>query len=197
MVRPTKRANRVLEEILRGYVHSFLNWSEFLPMMEFAINNSVHALTTHTPFFVNGLRRPHLPTFLECDSSLRGGGTHSSNRQSGSHSSRADNAVTTFDADVDHIESSEEGESKSKDAIAGHDTDQISITPSASKDTLTEATIDRGTVRSKSTAAKYSESADEFILACETVVRFVQDSIAEAVDRQKRNADKNGRENVL
>ena len=29
------------------------------------------------------------------------------------------------------------------------------------------------------------------------MVRFVQDSIAHAVDRQKRNADKNGRANVL
>ena len=60
----TERENRVLEEILRGYVHSFTNWSEFLPMVEFAINNSVHASTTHTPFFVNGLRYPRLPTFL-------------------------------------------------------------------------------------------------------------------------------------
>ena len=70
----TERVNRVLEEILRGYVHSFSSWSEFLPMAEFAINNSVHASTTHTPFFVNGLRHPRLPAFLECDSRLRGGG---------------------------------------------------------------------------------------------------------------------------
>ena len=69
----TERANRVLEEILRGYVHSFTNWSEFLPMVELAINNSVHASTTHTPFFVNGLRHPRLSNFLECNSSLRGG----------------------------------------------------------------------------------------------------------------------------
>ena len=54
----TERANRVLEEILRGYVHSLTNWSEFLPMVEFSINNPVHASTTHTPFFVNGLRHP-------------------------------------------------------------------------------------------------------------------------------------------
>uniref|UniRef100_A0AAV1UG46 Integrase catalytic domain-containing protein n=1 Tax=Peronospora matthiolae TaxID=2874970 RepID=A0AAV1UG46_9STRA len=59
----TERVNRVLEEILRGYVHSFTSWIEFLPMAEFAINNSVHASTPHTPFFVNGLRHPHLPVF--------------------------------------------------------------------------------------------------------------------------------------
>ena len=50
----TERANRVLEKILGEYVHSFSSWSEFLPMVEFAINNSVHESTQHTPFFVNG-----------------------------------------------------------------------------------------------------------------------------------------------
>ena len=68
-----ERVNRVLEEILRGYVQSYPDWSEFLPMVEFAINNSVHASTAHTPFFVNGLRHPRLPTQLEGSSSLRGG----------------------------------------------------------------------------------------------------------------------------
>ena len=76
-------------------------------------------------------------------------------------------------------------------------TDQISITPSASEDTLKGATSDLAAIYSKSTVAKDSESADEFILTIETVVRFVQDSITEAVDRQKRHADKNGRANVL
>ena len=46
-----EHANRVLKEIVLGYVHCFTNWSEFLPLVEFAVNNSVHALTTHTPFF--------------------------------------------------------------------------------------------------------------------------------------------------
>ena len=44
----TERVNRVLKEILRSYVQSYADWSEFLPMVEFAINNSVHASTTHT-----------------------------------------------------------------------------------------------------------------------------------------------------
>ena len=50
---------------------------------------------------------------------------------------------------------------------------------------------------SKRTTAKDSESADEFILARETVVRFVQDSIAEVVDRQKKNAMKVTESNYL
>ena len=134
-------------------------------MVEFAINNSVHASTKHTAFFVNGLRLPRLPTFLECDSRSRGGGTSSRFRQSGSHSSRVDNAVTTFDADVDHIDFGEEEESKSKYSLTNYDTDRISITPSASNDTLTEMTSDLATVIFKSTTATDSESADEFILA--------------------------------
>ena len=114
-----------------------------------------------------------------------------------SHSSLTDHEVTTFGAYVHHINFGEEEESKSEDDLIHHNTDQISITPSASKDTLTEAKSDLAVVHSKSTAAKDSEPADEFILARKTVVRFAQDSIAEAVDRQKRNADKNGRANVL
>jgi hypothetical protein len=78
----TERANRVIEEILRGYVHSFSSWSEFLPMVEFAINNSVHASTTHTPFYVNGLRHPRIPALLESESSLRGEGIARASRQS-------------------------------------------------------------------------------------------------------------------
>ena len=69
----TERANRVLEEILRGYVHSFTSWSEFLSMVEFAINNSVHASTTLTPFYVNDLRHPRVPTLVEGNSNSRGG----------------------------------------------------------------------------------------------------------------------------
>ena len=43
-------------------------------------------------------------------------------------------------------------------------------------------------MRSKRAAAKDSKSEGEFILARETVVRFVQESIAEAVDRQKKQS---------
>ena len=64
----TERANRVLEEILRGYVHSFSNWSEILPMVEFAINNSVHTSTTHAPLYMNGLRPPRIPFLIQSES---------------------------------------------------------------------------------------------------------------------------------
>ena len=61
-------------KILRGYVHSFSNWSDFLPIIKFAINKSVHASTTHTPFYVNGLNHPRIPALIHSDSGLRGEG---------------------------------------------------------------------------------------------------------------------------
>ena len=60
--------------MIRRHAHSYSSWSEFLPMVDYAINNSVHASTQPTPFYVNGLRRPRLPTLLECDSLSRGEG---------------------------------------------------------------------------------------------------------------------------
>ncbi|GMF11858.1 unnamed protein product [Phytophthora lilii] len=60
----TVRVYRVLGDLLKSYAHSFSQWSECLPMAEFAINNSVHASTGHTPFYVNALRHPRLPSML-------------------------------------------------------------------------------------------------------------------------------------
>ncbi|KAG2803948.1 hypothetical protein PC111_g18475 [Phytophthora cactorum] len=45
----TERMNRVLGDLLKSYVYSFQQWSDCLPMAKFAINNSVHASTGHTP----------------------------------------------------------------------------------------------------------------------------------------------------
>jgi len=61
----TERVNRVLLDILRSYATTFPHWSDFLLMVEFAINNAVHAWTGQTPFYVNGLRHPRLPHLLQ------------------------------------------------------------------------------------------------------------------------------------
>ncbi|KAG3173190.1 hypothetical protein PI124_g7138 [Phytophthora idaei] len=72
----TERVNRVLGDLLKSYAHSFQQWGDCLPMAEFAINNSVHTSTGHTPFCVNAMRHPHLPSMLgTVASSLRGGGS--------------------------------------------------------------------------------------------------------------------------
>jgi transposase InsO family protein len=50
----TKRVNQTLEVYLRMYCdYQQDNWKELLPLAEFAYNNSVHAATGTTPFFVS------------------------------------------------------------------------------------------------------------------------------------------------
>ncbi|POM76028.1 Pol protein [Phytophthora palmivora] len=55
----TERVNRVLEDTLRSIcAEAPRSWSDQLPMVEFALNNAVHASTGFTPFYLNGLRHP-------------------------------------------------------------------------------------------------------------------------------------------
>jgi len=58
----TERVNRVLEEYLRHYVNpSHDDWDEWLPLAEFAYNNSVHEAVGDTPFFLNYGLHPRIP----------------------------------------------------------------------------------------------------------------------------------------
>ncbi|POM70560.1 LOW QUALITY PROTEIN: Pol protein [Phytophthora palmivora] len=55
----TERVNCVLEDTLRNIcAEAPRSWSDQLPMVEFALNNAVHASTGFTPFYLNGLRQP-------------------------------------------------------------------------------------------------------------------------------------------
>jgi hypothetical protein len=50
----TERTNRVLEEMLRHFVHPLQNnWDSLLPVAEFAINNAWQESIGDTPFFLN------------------------------------------------------------------------------------------------------------------------------------------------
>ena len=69
----TERVNRVVEDILRSVAEP-TEWSKQLPLVEFAINNSVHASTGETPFYLNGLRHPRTPVSFVRGSSFSGGG---------------------------------------------------------------------------------------------------------------------------
>ena len=45
-----------------------------LPVVEFSLNNAVHASTGYTPFYVNGLTHPRVPLTLPlCGSGIGGG----------------------------------------------------------------------------------------------------------------------------
>ena len=58
----TERANRTLEEILRAYVNFNQNdWDDHLATAELAVNNSVHASTGFTPFYLNYGQEVQLP----------------------------------------------------------------------------------------------------------------------------------------
>jgi hypothetical protein len=57
--------NRVLEDMLRNYVDPTQNdWDEHLASAEFAVNNSYHAGTASTPFFLNYGMHPPTPLSL-------------------------------------------------------------------------------------------------------------------------------------
>jgi len=58
----TERVNRVLEDMIRNYVHPQQDdWDTYLAMAEFAIKNSYHESTKSTPFRLNYGRDPKTP----------------------------------------------------------------------------------------------------------------------------------------
>ena len=149
----TERVNRVLEDVLNSFAHSFTNWSDLLPLAEFALNNAVHASTGHTPFYMNHARHPRLPSLLG-DSTFVGGETSDSRPSSTSRKSLRKQTVadaTAIEANFEELSDMNKMSKREQDAI------------------------------------------NDFVLKRETILRFVRDAIAEAVDKQKEQADKRGR----
>ena len=67
----SERANRTIEEMLRHFVHPLHDdWDQYLPVLEFAYNNSVNPSTKHTPFFLNTGRHPITPATLALQSNV-------------------------------------------------------------------------------------------------------------------------------
>uniref|UniRef100_A0AAV1TG82 Tf2-1-like SH3-like domain-containing protein n=1 Tax=Peronospora matthiolae TaxID=2874970 RepID=A0AAV1TG82_9STRA len=96
-----------------------------------------------------------------------------------------------MDADVDGIDIDDDDDDDAGIFSIANDRQ------SEDDDTLTGEDNVLSEVHTKRTAVDKDESAEEFLLTREAVVRFVQDSIADVLDRQKRNADEHGRANVL
>jgi hypothetical protein len=62
----TERVNRVLEDTLRHFTNAEqTNWDTLLPMVEFAINNTKHASSGFTPFFLNYGLHPKTPLSVQ------------------------------------------------------------------------------------------------------------------------------------
>ena len=68
------QTERVLGDMLRSFCTlQPKSWSKALPMLEFAVNNSVHASTGFTPFYLNYFRHPRIPANLWRSPRLSGG----------------------------------------------------------------------------------------------------------------------------
>ena len=64
----TERTNQTLEQYLRVYCnYQQDNWSELLPLAEFAYNNAPSATTSVSPFFANKGYHLNITVYPECD----------------------------------------------------------------------------------------------------------------------------------
>src|SRR6202045_341221 len=64
----TERTNQMLEQYLCCYCnYQQDNWSEFLPLAEFAYNNAPSATTGISPFFANKGYHPNISVYPECE----------------------------------------------------------------------------------------------------------------------------------
>ncbi|KAJ9521146.1 hypothetical protein QJQ45_022845 [Haematococcus lacustris] len=62
----TERVNRVIEEMLRHFIRpDQRDWAEYLPLVEFAINNAWQELVRSTPFYLNYGYHPRLAELLD------------------------------------------------------------------------------------------------------------------------------------
>ncbi|KAG3232531.1 hypothetical protein PI124_g22385 [Phytophthora idaei] len=189
----TEHVNRVLGDLLKSYARSFQQWSDGLPMAEFAINNSVHASTGHTPFYVNAMRHPRLPSMLGTVAfSLSGGGsTVASEQPQKSADTDTVSAMTTRRQAASR--SRNETTDKNYGSVQGTDT-------AAKNNTSVQGTdsAQAGPAAGKNAMLNkpFSTQAMDFVQRRQAVIRFVQDAIAASVDRQKLNADNVGRGNT-
>ncbi|KAE9163869.1 hypothetical protein PF005_g30264 [Phytophthora fragariae] len=188
----TERVNRVLEDVLRSYATSFASWSSFLPLAEFALNNAEHASTGLTPFFANNARHPRVPALIPVGhptaprgSTLGGDEDGVNDMTSAAHEDVTLNAVTR---------------SKTKKILA---TPDIAASPLA---TWTARTLINPGNAGVPVAANYAPktperpvdnaAVSEFVMQRQSIARFVRDALQDAVDKQKENADKRGRNNM-
>jgi hypothetical protein len=66
----SERVHRTIEQILRAYVHPLHDdWATWLPVAEFAYNNSYHSSLKTTPFYANYGYHPSTPASLSIPTS--------------------------------------------------------------------------------------------------------------------------------
>ncbi|KAE9182825.1 hypothetical protein PF004_g24131 [Phytophthora fragariae] len=172
------------------YATSFASWSSFLPMAEFALNNSTHASTGLTPFFVNNARHPRVPALLAVRSSnaaavstLGGGGV-------------APTSKSAQDSSEPQLSQSAKPNSQD-DTVEGHSLHGVAYEDFFAVDVDSPATSAVDNFAPAATPTPIDSAAvSEFLLHRQAVTRFVRDALQVAVDRQKANADRRGRKNM-
>ncbi|GMF59730.1 unnamed protein product [Phytophthora fragariaefolia] len=169
----TECVNRVLIDALKSYAHSCHHWSDCLPMAEFAINNSLHFSLGHTPFYVNAMRHPRVPSVL--------------------------GAVAPFLSEGGYPVSSKPNEHTDTSNISAVSTRARTARSPFNESTLSTPGIDTLNINEQHTQAapvvnkdaelntEFSSKAVDFVQRRQAVIRFVQDTIAASVDRQKLN----------
>ncbi|GMF28800.1 unnamed protein product [Phytophthora fragariaefolia] len=180
--RQTEHVNRVPVDALKSCAHSFHHWSDCLPMVEFAINNSVHVSAGHTPFYVNAMRHPRVTNVPRCGSpSLKWGRVQVSSKPNEHADTSKISAVSTR-------------------AQAARSAIDESVVSRPGVDTLdtNEKLIQAGPVLNKDAKLnmEFSSKAMDIVQRRLAVIRFLQDALAAAVNPQKLDADNNGSGNT-
>ena len=106
----TERVNRVIGDVLRSYATSFKHWSDFLPLVEFAMNNSVHASAGFSPFFLNSGRHPTVPSSVMWSTPSSGGAPES---RSAAELRAVDTSVAANFSPLEPLETATEATKKS------------------------------------------------------------------------------------
>ncbi|GMF37362.1 unnamed protein product [Phytophthora fragariaefolia] len=166
----TERVNRVLVDALKSYAHSFHHWSDCLTMAEFSINNSVHVSTGHTPFYVNALRHPRVPSVIGTVAPSISGGGYPVLPKPNKHADMTNiSAVST----------------RARTARSPFNENTVS-TPGVDTLNNNEQHTQAGPVLNKDADlnTEFSAMAMDFVQRRQVGIRFVQDAIAASIDRQ-------------
>ncbi|KAG2760060.1 hypothetical protein PC116_g27311 [Phytophthora cactorum] len=126
-------------------------------MAAFAINNSVHASTGHTPFYVNAMRHPRPPSMLGMvASSLSGGGSTVASEQP---QKSADTDTVSAMSTRRHAAPRSGNETKDKNYGSVQGTNSAQAVPAAGKNAVLNK--------------PFSTQAMDFVQRRQAVIRFV------------------------
>ncbi|GMF28086.1 unnamed protein product [Phytophthora fragariaefolia] len=175
----TERVNRVLVDALKSYAHTFHHWSDCLPMAEFAINNPVHVSTGYTPFYVNAMRHLRVPSVIGAVAPSLSWGGYPVSSKPNKHGDMSNTSAVSTRARTARSPIKESTVSTQGVETLNTNEQYMQAGPVVNKD----VELNNG----------FSSKTMDFVQRRQPVIQFVQGAIATSVDRQKLNADNNGR----